>query len=109
MLQIMQKKVEEEGQAEKELFEKYMCYCKTGLQELERSIDDAKNKVPQLESSIKEGQAEKEQLEDDLRQAKKDRADAEKADSLANIEAMKKAIAALEKGMAGGFLQTASA
>merc|ERR1719217_899148 len=109
MLQMMQKKVQEEGAVEKKLYDKFMCYCKTTIAQLEKSIDDAKNKIPQLESSIKETQAEKAQLEDDVKQAKKDRADAQKAESMSNIAAMKKAIAALEKGMAGDFLQTAAA
>merc|ERR1719387_249519 len=79
MLQMMQKKVEEEGEVEKKLFDKYMCYCKTGLAQLEKSINDAKNKIPQLESSIKETQAENAQLGEDVKQAKKDRADAQNA------------------------------
>jgi len=34
LLQDMQKKVEAEGKKEKELFEKFMCYCKNGATEL---------------------------------------------------------------------------
>jgi hypothetical protein len=35
MLQKMQKTVEEEGKKEKELFDKYMCYCTNGKGALE--------------------------------------------------------------------------
>ena len=30
MLQMMQNKIESEGEKETELYDKYMCYCKTG-------------------------------------------------------------------------------
>ena len=54
MLQMMIKKVEGEGKVEEDLFEKFMCYCKTGKGTLERSIASAKNTNEQLTSSIKE-------------------------------------------------------
>jgi len=60
MLQNMQKKVEAEGEKEKELFEKYMCYCKTSGGALSKSIGDAGTKMPQLEADISEGEAKKE-------------------------------------------------
>jgi len=34
MLQMMQKKITAEGEKEKELFDKFMCYCQTGAGEL---------------------------------------------------------------------------
>jgi hypothetical protein len=129
MLQMMVKKVEEEGKKEAELFEKYMCYCKSGKETLGKSIADAEEKIPQLESDIKESEGEKAQLESDLAQHKADREDAteainkaksmrekeasafakESAEDKSNLEALKKALAAIEKGMAGSFLQTAAA
>merc|ERR1719333_1985350 len=129
MLQMMQKKVEAEGVKEKELFEKFMCYCKSSKETLAKSIDDAENKVPQVESDIKEAESEKAQLIEDLNAHKNDRAEAksamakatemrekeaaafakEKANDDANLAALKKALAAIEKGMAGGFLQTSAA
>jgi len=129
MLQMMQKKVEAEGKKEKELFDKFMCWCETGGAALEASIKEAEEKIPQLESKIKEMAEGIEQLVADLKQHKKDRAEAQEAvangealrkkeheaflkesgDYKANVAALQKAIAALEKGMAGAFLQTSAA
>merc|ERR1719453_1437417 len=129
MLQMMVKKVEAEGKKETELFEKYMCYCKSGAETLGKSIADAEEKIPQLESDIKEAVAEKTQLDKDLETHKADRETAksdiakatamrekdaaaflkESTEDKSNLEALKKALAAIEKGMAGAFLQTNSA
>merc|ERR1719388_319232 len=129
MLQMMAKKVEAEGKAEKELFDKFMCWCSTGASELEASIDAGEKKVPQCETQIKEMEALIAQLKAEIAKAKADRDAALKAvaslkiertkgvaafkktqeDLLTNIAALKKAIAALEKGMAGSFLQTSTA
>jgi cytochrome c5 len=46
MLQMMQKKIAAEGDAEKELYEKFMCWCKTGGSALAKSIADAEAKIP---------------------------------------------------------------
>jgi hypothetical protein len=129
MLQMMQKKVEEEGVKEKELFEKFMCYCKASKETLAKSIEDAGVKVPQVESDIKEAEGELAQLQEDLKNHKADREEAkaamakateirekeaaafakEKANDDSNLAALKKALTAIEKGMSGGFLQTSSA
>jgi hypothetical protein len=129
MLAMMQKKVTEEGKAETELFEKFMCYCKTGVGELEASISDAEAKLPQVISALKEAGALKEQLAAEIKDHKADRDDAEdavakakalrekeagvfskeKGDYDSNIAAMTKAIAAIEKGAGGSFLQTKAA
>merc|ERR1719387_3224833 len=91
MLQMMVKKVEEEGKKETELFEKFMCYCKTGKETLGKSIEDAETKIPQLESDIKEAVSTKSQLDADVAGAKQARADAkaamEKATSMREKEA----------------------
>ena len=128
MIQRMQKQVEEQGEKEKDLFEKFMCYCKNGVADLEKAISDAETKIPQLESAIKEIAGELLQWKADLKQHKIDRTDAKKAiaeatairakeaaeyaklsgDYKINIGAMTKAVAALEKGL-GGFLQTSAA
>merc|ERR1719223_1392766 len=68
MLQMMQKKVSEEGDNEQMLFDKYMCYCKPSEQTLSKSISDATTKIPQLESAINAGTAEKAQLQSDIAQ-----------------------------------------
>jgi septal ring factor EnvC (AmiA/AmiB activator) len=126
MLQMMQKKVEAEGKAEEKLFDKYMCWCQTGAGDLKKAIEEAETKIPQLESSIKALEEEVGQLVADLEKAKKDREEAkevvangkalrakeaaafakESGEMKSNLEAMTKAIKALETGMAGAFLQT---
>merc|ERR1719192_2026186 len=129
LLQKMQKSVEAEGQEEKELFEEFMCYCKTGTNDLTKSIDAAENKIPQVSSALEKAEAEKTQLEKDLVQHKANVADAKKtvatatalrekeaaafakesSDLKTNIAALGKATAAIEGGMAGSFLQNAAA
>merc|ERR550532_1190544 len=128
LLQNMQKKVEEEGKKEQKLFEKFMCYCKNGLGDLRQAIDAAEAKLPKVESGLAEAEALKEQLEKDLGELKGGTADAKDAiakatairekeaaafgkdssDKKTNIAALRKAIAAIEAGAAGKFLQTAS-
>merc|ERR1719482_2017304 len=63
MLQNMIKKIEAEGEKEKELYDKFMCYCNTADVTLGKSIEDADTKIPQLESEIKQASEEKAQLE----------------------------------------------
>jgi len=129
MLQAMQKKVEAEGQKETELFEKFMCYCKNGDEALAKSIADAEAKMPQVTADIEAGEAEVKQLKADIKQHQTDRAAAKaamaeatsirekeasafadlKSEADANIAATTKATNAIEKGMAGSFLQTAEA
>lgn len=129
MLQMMQNKIEAEGKKEEELFDKFMCYCTNGRAQLEKSVDDAETKIPKLAADIKAIGSEVVQLTADIAAAKSDRADAKKAVAEAtglrekeaaafaqqsgefktNLAAMGKAIAAIEKGAGGSFLQTASA
>merc|ERR1719215_125899 len=129
MLQSMQKKVEEEGEKEKELYDKFMCYCSSGSSDLKASIDAAEDKVPAVGSDIEASEGKLAQSKEDLKQAQVDRSAAEdamkeatairekeaaafaayKADADTNIVAIAKAVAAIEKGMAGSFLQSSSA
>jgi chromosome segregation ATPase len=129
MLQGMQKKIDVEAKKEEELFEKFMCYCKNGKADLEASSETAKAKIEQLKSSIEETAATLKQTKADLKTAQEDRAEAKEAvanakalrekeasayaklsgDYKTNIAAMKKATAAIEKGMGGAFLQTSAA
>jgi len=128
MLQMMQKKVEEEGASAEVLFQKYMCYCKTSGGALSESIEAAKAKVPDLVAGIKAAEGKLVQLKKDVKEHHADRTSAqaaieeatgirakeaaafgkEVAESKADIAALKKAIAALERGMFGGFLQTSA-
>jgi len=126
MLTSMVKKVEGEGKAEQELFDKFMCACTTDSGDLTKSIADCKNKVPELESAIEASISKKMQFEKELEAHKADKAAAEsamaEATSVRNKEAvefkaqsaetkaeasqMAKAVAALEGGVASAFLQT---
>merc|ERR1719171_1530839 len=128
MLQMMQNKVEAEGKKMAELFDKFMCYCQTTEGDLGKSIAEAEDKIPQLQSAIEEGTEQKKQLDDAIVKHKEDRSSAEEAiaeatamrgkesaafakdssEMKANIDAMAKAIPAIEKGMSG-FLQTDTA
>jgi septal ring factor EnvC (AmiA/AmiB activator) len=129
MLQNMQKKVVAEGEKETDLFDKYMCYCKTSGGDLSKSISDAETKIPELESAIKEAEAKKAQLDEDVKQHQADRAAAkaamaeatalrekeaaayakESSEESANIAACEQAYTAIEKGMGAAFLQSRSA
>merc|ERR1719181_2128010 len=129
MLQAMQKKVTAEGEKEQELFEKFMCYCKNGASTSQKSIADAEAKAPQLAADIEAGEAEVKQLKADIKQAQADRAAAKsamaeatairekeaatfaayKSEAEANQAAANAAAAAVDKGMAGAFLQTNAA
>jgi hypothetical protein len=129
MLQSMVKQVSAEGEKEKELFEKFMCYCKHGDEALGKSIADAETKMPAVLADIEAGEAEEKQLKGDIAAAQDDRRAAKAAmadattlrekeaaafsayssEAEANIDAVTKATLAIEKGMAGSFLQTESA
>jgi len=124
MLQMMQKKVEMEGTKTHLMFDKYMCFCKTGLSKLNTDIENGKDTVPQLEGSIKEQSAQKGALQNDITDGKADFAEAMKtlgeATSLrtkenkefvdedgrmkTDIKALHMAIKAISRG--GAFLQT---
>jgi chromosome segregation ATPase len=129
MLQSMYTKVEAEGVKEKDLFDKFMCYCKTSGSELKGSIAAAGTKIPAVGAEIKEKEAAVVQVKDELKTAQVDRDEAkaaiatatavrdkeakafaeEKAMYEANIASVTAAVAALEKGMVGSFLQTSNA
>merc|ERR1719247_784974 len=129
MLQNMQKKVQEEGEKEKALFDKYMCYCQNAGGDLGKSIADADTKIPQLGADIKADEAALAQLKEDLKQNQVDRSAAKEAvasaealrakeasayatessELKANIAAVAKATTAIEKGMGGAFVQTSTA
>merc|ERR1719247_1715256 len=124
MLQSMQKKITAEGEKEKELFDKFNCYCQNGDAALAKSISEAETKVPQVSSDIEEAESQVAQLKQDLKSHQTDRAAAKaamaeatairekeaaeygslKAELDANLAALAKATAAIEKGMAGSFL-----
>ena len=128
MMQALQAKVEAEGEIEKELYDKYMCYCKNGASALAKSIADAEAKGPELTAAIEEATGKLAQLKEDIKSHQADRTAAKTAmaeatavrekeaaafaaatgDLKTNLAGLGKAIAAIEKGMAG-FLQTSAA
>merc|ERR1719453_2934140 len=111
------------------MFDKFMCYCKNGVGDLAKGISDAEAKAGELPSQIEESEGELVQLKEDLKKAQTDRAAAktaieeatairekeaaafatESGELKTNIAAIVKAVAALEKGMGGAFLQTTAA
>jgi predicted nucleic acid-binding Zn-ribbon protein len=125
----MQKQVVEEGKKEEEVYEKFLCYCKTGNSDLSLAISDAEQKIPQVTAALEEAEAAKKQADADVAKAKADRAEGKEAlatatalrkkeatafakyrgDAETNLSALKAAIGAIEKGMAGSFLQTTQA
>jgi hypothetical protein len=129
MLQSMQKKVEAEGKTDEALFQKFSCYCKDSGGELSASIATADSKSVAVAADIEEGTNAKTQLDAELKAHKADRDEAKQSVAQAtairskeakafsasstelnsNIGAIKSAVASLEKGMAGGFLQTSNA
>merc|ERR1719471_645509 len=129
MLQAMQKKVTAEGERQADLYRKFMCYCKTNGGDLKASIGAAETKIPAVQADIEEAESQLVATREALGQAQADRSAAKaalaeatairdreaaafaslEAEYNANIAAIRKAVAALEKGMAGGFLQTGAA
>merc|ERR1719210_872622 len=125
----MTKKVEAEGEAEAKLYEKFMCYCKNGASDLEASISAAEDKLASLPNEIKAAVAKLTQLKADVKQHKADKVAAKaamaeatairekeaaafatmKAEADSTIAAITGAVAALEKGVGAGFVQTKSA
>merc|ERR1719310_1998648 len=124
LLQNMQKEIEAEGAKEKELFDKFMCFCSGNNGDLTKAAADATASIEQLSAKLKAEEAEKVTVAQELVDHKKDREQAgedmseaamirekeageyaaTKADSEKNIAAMASAIPALEKGMGGASL-----
>jgi len=126
LMQNMQKEVEAEGAKEKELYDKFMCYCQGSGSELQAAIDKAGASMDELSAKLKSETAEKSGTAQELIQHKQDREgatsdleeatvlrnkengefEATKADMETNLKAMGGAIPALEKGMGGAsFVQ----
>merc|ERR1719171_402611 len=104
------------------MYDKFMCYCDGNTGEMAKSVEEAAQRITELKASI----AEKDQLDQELIAHKSDREAANQdlakatairekehaeyleltGESKENLDAMTSAIAALEKGMGGGFLQS---
>lgn len=124
LMQNMQKEVEAEGEKEKELHEKFLCYCTSTEASLSKANEDASAKAEELSSKLKSETAEKSQITQELGDHKTDRESAKqdleestslrskeaaefaamKADSETNIAGVSAAIPAIEKGMSGAAL-----
>jgi len=129
LLQNMQKKVQQEGAREAELYNKFDCYCKSGGSDLSGSIAAAEEKSPALSSDIQGAEAKLSGAKSALTSAQNERAAAKaavaeatairgqeasafakfKSDHEANVAALARAIDAISKGVAASFLQTPSA
>merc|ERR1719456_1580773 len=119
MLQDMQKEVEREGEAEKEIFEKALCACEGGEKELDKTIADSEAAIEEWTAKVEGGNAESAQLTQEVAdhktaaaQAKSDLSEAttlrdkehksfvaEEKDTKTNLASLSKAIPAIEKGM----------
>jgi len=129
LLQKMQTEVSEEGERDKDLNEKFLCYCEKNDGELSDSTATLRAKIPELESSIEESESLKAQLDAELKQHKLDRENAkasiesatkqrekeaasfadESGELKGNIASCKAAVEALTKGLGGSFLQSQAA
>merc|ERR1719265_1916409 len=127
----MAKKIEQEGEKEKELFDKFMCYCKNSGEQLSKAISDNTATIPAVQSDIEAAEAKLGTTKTQLKEHQESWDDAKsamaKATSVrekehaeylktsgelkANLAMLDKAIPAIETGMAGrnGFMQTTSA
>jgi len=129
LLQGMQKKIEEEGEAMDKMFEKFVCYCQTNSEKLQKSVDDLTESIPQHEASVKSKVEMKAQIEEELKGHKTDREeatstvgtateqrdkdkkafDAYAAEAASNVASVTKAVEALRKGLGDSFLQSSAA
>jgi len=124
LLEGMLKKVEAEGKQEKKLFETFMCTCKKGIADLDKTISSNSAKIPGLESQITQSSSSQAKLKDDLVNHRTSLAAAKEALASATsvraqenkaftaevgekngfIASIKQALPALEKGMTGSSL-----
>jgi len=124
LMQDMQKEIEAEGEKEKELYDKFMCFCETAETDLANTAEEAKGKIAELSSKLEAETAEKSQTDQELTGHKSDRESAKKdleeasairdkenaeyeataADSKTNIAALSNALPAIEQGMGGAAL-----
>jgi hypothetical protein len=127
LLQTLAKKVDKEGEIEKELYDEFICYCKSGAADLHVAISDSNTKVPMVQSDIEESQSVSGNLKQELKFQSADRVAAKSAIAEATalrkkehaafaaestekqgyVDALATAIPKIEAGMSGtGFLQT---
>jgi hypothetical protein len=129
MLQSITKKIEKEGKEGEDLFEKFMCECRSSEAALNKQIETAQTSGSDNAAAAAAGGAQQTQLIQDIADTKASRAAAKetiamstgirekeakdfaaaKADSDSNIASMGAALDAIRKGVGGAFLQTDAA
>merc|ERR1719172_420907 len=70
MLQDMAKELEREGEVEKEIFDKAICACEGGTDNLNKVIADSGAQIEELTAKVASGNAEKAQLTQDVAEHK---------------------------------------
>merc|ERR1719353_2845359 len=108
------------------MYDKFMCYCDGNTGEMQKSVEEAAQRITELKAKLESSIAEKSQLDQELIAHKTDREAANQdlakatairekehaeyleltGESKENLDAMIAAIAALEKGMGGSLLQS---
>lgn len=126
LLEQLKDRVVKQGEDEEKLWEKMQCHCKKTLKDLEGGISQEQSRLPVLQSDLTQMTSQKAQLEAEKEQASVDKSEALaalkgarslrqkdskdyvalKAEAEKSIVAVENAMAALEKGLAGSFLQT---
>merc|ERR1719262_1130119 len=127
LLENMQKEIEAQGEKEKVLFEKFMCFCDNGAGDLLKAASDADAQNKAATAQLEADSSEKAQLEEDIkthtsdleaatkdleeattiREKEKSEFDATIGTKKSSEAALGKAIPAIEKGMGGAsFLQS---
>jgi hypothetical protein len=124
MLQDMAKELEREGEVEKEIFDKAICACEGGTDDLNKVISDSAASIEELTAKVATGNAQKAQLTQDvaehktnaagaksdldeatmLREKESKQFSASEKDTKTNLDGLSKAIPAIEKGMGGAAL-----
>merc|ERR1719191_682705 len=124
MLQDMAKELEREGEVEKEIFDKAICACEGGTDNLNKVIADSGAQIEELTAKVTSGNAEKAQLTQDVEEHKSNAASAKsdldeaamlrekehkqfaatEKDTKTNLAGLSQAIPAIEKGMGGAAL-----
>eukprot|EP00933_Yihiella_yeosuensis_P045960 TRINITY_DN413_c0_g1_i1.p1 TRINITY_DN413_c0_g1~~TRINITY_DN413_c0_g1_i1.p1 ORF type:complete len:689 (-),score=239.47 TRINITY_DN413_c0_g1_i1:136-2202(-) len=128
MLQKLSTKIDEEGEKEKELYEKFMCHCKSELADFNKGRASFEAAVPKLEAQIEQTAASIAQIQTEIDAKRGEEKTAKESVNAAETERKKEhtgyvnedkvldesiktigsTIPLLEKAMGGGFLQTRS-
>eukprot|EP00933_Yihiella_yeosuensis_P008913 TRINITY_DN11462_c2_g1_i1.p1 TRINITY_DN11462_c2_g1~~TRINITY_DN11462_c2_g1_i1.p1 ORF type:complete len:730 (+),score=249.20 TRINITY_DN11462_c2_g1_i1:104-2191(+) len=128
MLQKMSTRITEEGKKEEELYDKFMCHCKSELADFKMGKAHFEAEVPKLEAAITQTQATIEQIQSEIDASRNDEKTAKDSVAAANVEREKEhteyvkeddvldesihtiesTLPLLDKAMGAGFLQTKS-